>query len=195
MGIEPTIEGSQPSALPLGYGHGPRLENRTYVGRSSGDCTAIVLHVGGWFRWGESNTRRRVQSPPACHWPTPDRCAPPRNRTGPSAASARRSSHESLRGICGTGMSRHLSSCSVVKERCHTYSGFLGNRTPTVRVNAGCELAISWQRNSHQPLQSNGSSSLLISRNSADPLLMVGGVGIEPDRAIKARRLRRPSSP
>jgi hypothetical protein len=73
VGFEPTIEGPQPSALPLGYGHGPRVENRTHVGRSSGGCTAIVLYVDGSFRRGESNAHRRVQSPPACHWPTPDR--------------------------------------------------------------------------------------------------------------------------
>jgi hypothetical protein len=100
----------------------------------------IIFRLCPGFRWSESNARLRVQSPPACHWPTPEwiprqalTCnprlgrplhfarlgnrAPLRSRTGPSASSAQRSSHESLRGMCGTGMSRCFVSSSVVRER------------------------------------------------------------------------------
>jgi hypothetical protein len=100
----------------------------------------MIFRLCPGFRWSESNARLRVQSPPACHWPTPEwiprqalTCnprlgrplhfarlgnrAPLRSRTGPSASSAQRSSHESLRGMCGTGMSRCFVSSSVVRER------------------------------------------------------------------------------
>ena len=160
----PRPPGPRPGALPPAP-HAARVTggNRTHDRRATTFRLATWLRPQSTCR--ESNSRRPLIGRLHCHYATRGNagsgganrtpvdgvkarrpatgrhritCAPPRSRTGPSAASARRSSHESLRGKCGTGMSRRLSYCSVVTEPCCAYSGLPGNRTPPARVRAGC---------------------------------------------------------